>query len=292
MVSVGGDNEPVLDHVEATRNRAAAEESVNRLQLVDAENPYQWPKGQAIDEESDQYERGDKGGHQMLDVCGHRRVLDDGEGQGQRNGTPQPPPQDDQTQVGIHLLGEAHGTHHWHEEVQNKSAGSQGAKQKYGEQKNVRHADIGQQAGNAQRGEQEDQPARPIAQLFPGSDQETPGLRRDPGSPVIGKNERSDDHGDDTGKMEAVFADGEGKIGDNHRHRDLRHALAGEKLKKLSGQDGQAESNEKATGETAQERKDGIAPVARADGQHGHQYREQRDRGRVVEEALALDQKG
>ena len=48
-----------------------------------------------------------------------------------------------------------------------------------------------------------------------------------PGPSVIGEDQCGHDNGDDAGKMEAVFADGEGEIGDSYRDRDFRHALAG-----------------------------------------------------------------
>ena len=63
LVAIACSHEPFLDHVHTVRNRPAAEESVDRFQTVDAEDPDQRPKGQAIDKQGHQDESSDQRCH-------------------------------------------------------------------------------------------------------------------------------------------------------------------------------------------------------------------------------------
>ncbi len=211
--------------------------------------------------------------------------------QRQRHRAAHPAPQHEQLVVGADRLGDAGEAQDRDQPVEGQRARRQRRRDQRAEQRQIAPRRVHQQFRGAHRREQKDQRARPKRQLLPGRDQAFEIRRGQPAAALAADRERRGSDRDDTGDMQVMVADDVDRVGKADRQRRFGEPARPQHRHRQRHEPSGRIADDDAAAELARKDQHPVAGMRRPRaGQDRDGERIDRDRRRVVEQALALHQ--
>lgn len=265
--------------------------AVQPRQLVEPQKRDDPAQGRPLHQKRVKGEAGGQDADLALDADGHTQVFRHRQRQRQRDGPAQPPPEDGDAIGSVDPRRKFHRRQQRQHDIEHEQPRGRRRDDHHADQRQVAPLHIRQQAGHEEGGKQEDQRPRPMRKHVPDIAQVGPVAGRKAAGTKVVQGHPGHDHGDHPRYAKDLIGHQIGDIGQGDAERDLRQRIAAHRCEQRDADPGEHPADADPAQHQCRKTDQRIAQRGVRHAQHdkGQEKAEERNRGGVVQQALALD---